>query len=380
MSILPNGNVIIQAGGTFTDAGYKLDVNGTGRFNSGTTGGSIIFSAATNYGLIQDANSVSRIWFENTGSYRTLFDLPSAGTSFAFRTSAGTIIASITSAGAATFSSSVMAGGFLANGSTTITSPIDTTSTKAYFDASSISGAALTLRADSVGRTLRITSDGSGTVIGAFDANSSGVNIGANTAHPLLFNTSGTERMRITSGGKGLFGTTTATPASSGLGANSFQVKDELMSMGSLAGVFFENRSGGVTSSSNWGGWYWTGTSTNLYNGSANIAAINMTTGIYTSLSNINAKKDFELSTLGLNAIMGLKPTLYRMKSENNTAKHLGFIAQEVKEFIPQAYVENGEFIGLQDRPIIAAAIKAIQELKTQNDALQSRIETLESK
>ena len=82
----------------------------TGKFNSATTGGAIIFDAATNYGLIQDANSVNRIWFENTGSYRTLFDLPSAGTSFAFRTSAGTIIASITSAGAATFSSSVTAG------------------------------------------------------------------------------------------------------------------------------------------------------------------------------------------------------------------------------------------------------------------------------
>ena len=51
------------------------------------------------------------------------------------------------------------------------------------------------------------------------------------------------------------------------------------------------------------------------------------------------------------------------MKSEDNTEKHLGFIAQEVKEFIPQAYVENEDFIGLSDRPIIAALVKAIQEL-----------------
>ena len=70
-----------------------------------------------------------------------------------------------------------------------------------------------------------------------------------------------------------------------------------------------------------------------------------------------------EQSTIGLNAILGLKPTLYRMKSEDNTEKHLGFIAQEVKEFIPQAYVENEDFIGLSDRPIIAALVKAIQEL-----------------
>ena len=86
-------------------------------------------------------------------------------------------------------------------------------------------------------------------------------------------------------------------------------------------------------------------------------------TGIYTPLSDINKKKDFENSTIGLNAILGLKPTLYRMKSEDNTQKHLGFIAQEVKEYIPQAYVENEDFIGLNDRPIIAALVKAIQEL-----------------
>ena len=81
---------------------------------------------------------------------------------------------------------------------------------------------------------------------------------------------------------------------------------------------------------------------------------------------------------------MGLKPKLYRMKTHSEDSdKLLGFLAQEVKEFIPQAYVESGaddnKFIGLTEMPIIAALTKAIQELKADNDSLKARIETLEN-
>jgi hypothetical protein len=100
----------------------------------------------------------------------------------------------------------------------------------------------------------------------------------------------------------------------------------------------------------------------NLY-GTGNVGSFNMATGVYTPLSDINKKKDFENSTIGLNSILNLKPTLYRMKTENNTEKHLGFIAQEVKEFIPQAYVETKDLIGLDYNPIVAALVKSIQEL-----------------
>jgi hypothetical protein len=104
------------------------------------------------------------------------------------------------------------------------------------------------------------------------------------------------------------------------------------------------------------------------------IGTTSATTGVYTPLSDRNKKKDFEDSTIGLDAILGLKPTLYRMIDEDETSqKQLGFIAQEVKDFIPQAYVEQENFIGLQDRPIIAALVKAVQEL-------EARIKQLENK
>jgi hypothetical protein len=191
--------------------------------------------------------------------------------------------------------------------------------------------------------------------------------------------TNGAERMRITSGGKGLFGTSTPSAGSNGFGTTSFHVNNEVVSMGSLAGFFWENRSGGVTTNSNWYGWYTTSGTIYLYNGAGNIASINGSNGTYTALSDINKKKDFEKSTIGLNAILNLKPTLYRMKSEDETTeKHLGFIAQEVKDYIPQAYVETiaegkdgGVHIGLNYQAITTTLVKAIQELKAENDTLK---------
>jgi len=97
--------------------------------------------------------------------------------------------------------------------------------------------------------------------------------------------------------------------------------------------------------------------------------------GTYIPLSDKNKKKDFEVSNIGLNEVLKLKPTLFRMKFEDESSqKQLGFIAQEVREIIPQAYAEDGSFIGLQDRPIIAALVKAIQEQQQQIDELKLKI------
>ena len=185
--------------------------------------------------------------------------------------------------------------------------------------------------------------------------------------------------MRITSGGAVLVNRQTLSAASLNT-VGSLQVNNEIMSTGSSGGVFWENRSGGVTSSSNWYGWYTTGGTIFLFNGSANIASINSSTGIYTALSDQNKKKDFEESTIGLNEVLQLKPTLYRMKDdESEGEKELGFVAQEVQEFIPQAYVESGEedakFIGLNYNAIVAALVKSVQELKTEIDSLKNQMQ-----
>jgi hypothetical protein len=189
--------------------------------------------------------------------------------------------------------------------------------------------------------------------------------------NPVSSGSAAVERMRITSGGQVLIGRTTASL----MGSNGLAVNDPIVSCASAAGLFTQNRP-----SSNFFGFFG---NTNLivYNsdfGSGGIGSFAFNTGIYTPLSDINKKKDFEDSTIGLSAILNLKPTLYRMLDEVDTQKHLGFIAQEVKEFIPQAYVENGEgedkFIGINFNAIVAALVKSIQEQQAQIEELKALI------
>jgi hypothetical protein len=76
------------------------------------------------------------------------------------------------------------------------------------------------------------------------------------------------------------------------------------------------------------------------------------------------------------------------MKEEDeSTDKHLGFIAQEVKDFIPQAYVETiaeekdgGVHIGLNYQAITTTLVKAIQEQQTLIQELTTRLTALENK
>ena len=167
-------------------------------------------------------------------------------------------------------------------------------------------------------------------------------------ATPLLFNTSDTERMRITSGGQ-------------------VQIKQAADTHADGLSIF--NISG-----NSWN--YVNGGDNNLYLGYNGISkgVFAYVTGTYTALSDKNKKKDFEVSNIGLNEVMLLKPTLYRMKSdESEGQKELGFIAQDVKSVIPNAYVESGDFIGLNFNPIVAALTKAVQELKAELDTLKNK-------
>jgi hypothetical protein len=52
MRMFSTGNIVLQNGGTFTDAGYKLDVNGTGRFTDNV--------------LISSNNATKGYWFAAT--------------------------------------------------------------------------------------------------------------------------------------------------------------------------------------------------------------------------------------------------------------------------------------------------------------------------
>ena len=242
------------------------------------------------------------------------------------------------------------------------------------------------------------------------------ISIQTTEAGPITFSTTGTERLRLSGSGDFVFkgaGTTpgtdkavffsTAAPINSMVLDSSGRLLVGASS-GTGAGITVEMQYGGINFTgggatwAQWGGGYgifpYAGVGLGIATSAAigfvgstggNIASINGTTGVYTPLSDARKKKDFEDSNVGLAEVLKLKPKLYRMLDDANDApKELGFIAQEVKLLIPQAYVENkitedNTFIGLQDRPIIAVLVKGMQEQQAIITALEARLFALES-
>lgn len=180
--------------------------------------------------------------------------------------------------------------------------------------------------------------------------------------------------------GSGRFLGYTTTPTAASIGASSLQIAGEIMARGSQGGIFWEDRTSAVTGTSNWAGWYATGGTVYFWNGSANKASINGTSGAYTALSDKTKKRDFAPSPYALSHVLKLKPQLFRMKDEADDAPlDLGLLAQDVKKIIPHAYVEHavpGEkpFISYKDRAIIAVLIGAIQELSDKVSALEAKL------
>ena len=131
MRITSGGNLLI---GTTTDAGYKLDVNGTGRF-SGVAGvqmsrlklvESTYSTNFTVYTGVDNSNSIG-IYNETSGVYNL----------------------KISSAGAATFSSSITSTGFFVSSDITLK-----TLTQDTFDASKIDAISYKWKTDLQGKTL----------------------------------------------------------------------------------------------------------------------------------------------------------------------------------------------------------------------------------
>jgi hypothetical protein len=109
-----------------------------------------------------------------------------------------------------------------------------------------------------------------------------------------------------------------------------------------------------------------------LYNGT-NKAYIQSSTGAYVVSSDKTLKKNILPITYGLNSILNLKPCTYLMNDqEESSVNNLGFIAQDVKDVIPELVNEmQGGKLGLQMSAIIPVLVKAIQELKAEIDQLK---------
>lgn len=92
----------------------------------------------------------------------------------------------------------------------------------------------------------------------------------------------------------------------------------------------------------------------------------------YSGESDISNKENIEDNTYGLSSVMDLRPVMFSWKETDGSLKNIGFIAQEVELIIPELVSGEEGSKGLSYDGVAAILVKAVQELKTENDALKA--------
>ena len=211
---------------------------------------------------------------------------------------------------------------------------------------------------------LKRTSDG--VEIGSF--NTDGTNVVVNTGAALAFQTGGTERARINSGGE-FFVDTTTNDTSSRISTRA--------TTGVINGV-------GVycTTTVNTGAMV-------FFNPNGQVGTINVngSATAYNTSSDYRLKYDVQPLASGLATIKSLKPVVYKWNADNTDGE--GFIAHELAEHIPAAVSGEKDAInkdgsikpqGVDYSKIVVHLVAAIQEQQTQIAALEARLTALEGK
>ena len=218
-------------------------------------------------------------------------------------------------------------------------------------------------------RALIIGRQGSyGQVIEFFHGNQTNeASITIPAANTFAITTNGNnERLRITSGGKLLHGTTTDYFGGTNVGVSGqFSVGD-----GTRYRRMYQSGNGHF--------YFWNGSNQPYISSSGN----------WNNSSDENLKKDITDLSYGIDSVKNLKPRKFKMKSNDIT--NIGFIAQEVESVIPEV-VDAGETPdgteqkGLSYGNLTAVLTKALQEaiakiekLEQDNIALRARVTNLE--
>ena len=83
--------------------------------------------------------------------------------------------------------------------------------------------------------------------------------------------------------------------------------------------------------------------------------------------------------------MLALQPVRYEYTADNPLAiasggEHVGFVAQAVREVIPEAVSDTASgYLQVNSDPILWAMLNAIKQLKAENDALRARVSALET-
>jgi len=187
------------------------------------------------------------------------------------------------------------------------------------------------------------------------------------------FETAGTERIRIASDGRILFAKNTTDVSTAGYrfdpngesffshaGSTSAEATFYVYSTGAAAYRFYVGLGG----------------------------TVNATNTAISAISDVRLKENIRDIDAGLNKILELKPRTFDWKDGKgaNTKNAHGFIAQEIEQVFPDLVDEWRDPAPEGEEPyksvrqdLIPVLVKAIQELKLENDSLKSRIEALEA-
>jgi hypothetical protein len=84
----------------------------------------------------------------------------------------------------------------------------------------------------------------------------------------------------------------------------------------------------------------------------------------------------------GLKEVMQMNPVSYHWKENPSGPANLGFLAQDMQQIVPETVYDPGSEgpLGMKYSELIPVLVKAIQELKKENEQYRERLEKLERK
>lgn len=179
---------------------------------------------------------------------------------------------------------------------------------------------------------------------------------------PIQIYQGGSEVMRIDSSGNLLLGST--SKYSAGLPGAVIQVNAAnsggfVLGNGTSNIAMYRDTVNNIT--------YW-------FNGS-NQAALTAA-GAWTNASDAKLKKDITTIKYGLNTVLATEPRSY--KRVDCEGEYVGFVAQEIKEHIPEVVFGSDTVqYSVDYGSLVAVAFKAIQELKEELDTVKAELATL---
>lgn len=225
------------------------------------------------------------------------------------------------------------------------------------------------------GTSTSILSFGSGGVGKAYIYND-GTNLETFSAGALIYNTAGSERMRITSGGDLLLGATSKASARMEfrIGGTSNGAAIILGKSGSSTAGFGVDT--GYTP-------YW-----ECYQTGVGVYVVNVTGGVvlnqgatsWSSASDINLKDISGNINNALSKLHSLNGVNFTWKSDKDKVLQVGLIAQEVQEVLPEAVsTDRNNNLTVRYTEVIPLLVESIKELSAQASEQQLQINELKA-